>query len=173
MILATHAITGVALATITPDQPILAFTAGVVSHFLLDAIPHWDYELRSKRENENNPLNNDMIIGRDFWFDLIKLGADTFLGLVLGWLFFYSFFIGHGSLGLLTFTAGAIGGLLPDALQFAYFKLRPPAGGWLTALQRFHYWIHADHEKKLEPVIGVISQAFLVAVIISAVKFIL
>jgi hypothetical protein len=170
MILATHAITGVALATIMPDRPFMAFTTGVVSHFLLDAIPHWDYDLRSKREDENNPLNNDMIIGRDFWFDLIKLGADTFLGLGLGWIFFQSFFLDHGSLGLLTFTAGAIGGLLPDALQFAYFKLRSPS---LTAIQRFHYWIHADHEKKLEPAIGVISQAFLVAVIISAVKFIL
>ena len=173
MILATHAIAGAALAAIMPDRPILAFTAGVASHFLLDAIPHWDYELRSKQEDKNNPLNNDMIIGRDFWLDLIKLGADTFLGLGLGWLFFQSFFLDHGALGFLTFVAGAIGGLLPDALQFAYFKLRPPAGGWLTTLQRFHYWIHADHDHKLEPIIGIISQAFIVAVVVLTVKVIL
>ncbi|MFH1170506.1 MAG: hypothetical protein V1704_03015 [Candidatus Vogelbacteria bacterium] len=173
MILATHAITSAALAALMPDQPILAFTAGVASHFLLDAIPHWDYDLRSSRKDENNPLNNDMIIGRDFWFDLIKLGADTFLGLALGWLFFHQFFLDHGSLGLLTFAAGAIGGLLPDALQFAYFKLRPPAGGWLTALQRFHYWIHADQAWKLKPLVGIVSQTLLVATIILTVKIIL
>src|SRR3989344_6041507 len=133
MILATHAIAGAALAATMPDQPILAFIAGAASHFLLDAIPHWDYELRSSRKDEKNPLNNDIMIGRDFWFDLIKLGTDALVGLVLSWLFFQSFFTGQ--LGLLTFTAGAAGGLLPDALQFAYFKLRSP---WLTALQRFH-----------------------------------
>lgn len=144
MILATHAIAGAALAAAMPDRPILAFTAGAASHFLLDAIPHWDYKLRSSRKDEDNPLNNDIVIGRYFWFDLIKIGTDALLGLILSWLFFHSFFADHGQLGLLTFIAGAIGGLLPDALQFAYFKLRSP---WLTALQRFHYWIHADHTR--------------------------
>ena len=168
MILATHAIAGAALAAAMPGQPVLAFAAGAASHFLLDAIPHWDYELRSSRKDEKNPLNNDIVIGRDFWFDLIKLGADTFVGLTLSWFFFQSFFIGQ--LGLSTFAMGAVGGLLPDLLQFVYFKLRSP---WLTALQRFHQWIHADHDHKLEPVIGIISQAFLIAIIISTVRFIL
>lgn len=170
MILATHAITGAAFAAVMPDRPILAFTTGVMSHFLLDAIPHWDYELRSKREDASNPLNNDMIINREFWFDLIKLGADTFVGIGLGWLFFHQFFTNYGSLGLLTFAAGVIGGLLPDALQFAYFKFRSPA---LTALQRFHYSIHADHARKLKPLVGVVTQALIVVAIILVVKIIL
>ena len=169
MILATHAIAGAALAATMSDQPVLSFTAGFISHFLLDAIPHWDYKLRSKQEDGSNPLNNDIAIGRDFWFDLIKISGDALLGLALSWLFFHSFFSGHGSLGLLTFTAGATGSLLPDALQFAYFKLRSP---WLTALQRFHYWIHADHARKIKPAIGIPLQILLVAAIILAVKFI-
>src|SRR3989338_1463162 len=168
MILATHAIAGAALASMMPDRPGLAFIAGVISHFLLDTIPHWDYQLRSKREDKSNPLDNDIIIGHDFWFDLIKISGDALLGLILSWLFFYQTFTGE--LGVTTFVAGAIGGLLPDAFQIAYFKLRSP---WLTILQRFHYWIHADREKKLEPIIGVISQAFLIALIVSTVKFIL
>src|SRR3990167_1259005 len=101
MILATHAIAGAALVVAIPERPILAFAAGVASHFLLDTIPHWDYELRSSQKDENNPLNNDIVIGSDFWFDLIKIGTDTFLGLALSWFFFFPFFTGHGSLGLL------------------------------------------------------------------------
>lgn len=168
MILATHAIAGAALAAIMPDRPAFAFAAGVASHFLLDAVPHWDYKLRSIRKDEKNPLNNDIVINSDFRFDLIKIGGDALAGLGLGWLFFHSFFTGQ--LGLLTFAMGAGGGLLPDLLQFAYFKLRSP---WLTALQRFHRWIHADRARKLNPLVGIATQVLLVATIVLAVKFIL
>ena len=170
MILATHAIAGAAVAALISNRPVLAFVAGAASHFLLDAIPHWDYELQSKQEDEKDPLNNDMAIGRDFWFDLIKLGGDTLIGLVLGWFFFRSFFTDYGLLGFFTFAAGITGGLLPDALQFAYFKLRSP---WLTALQRFHHFIHADHDRKLKPLVGIVSQVLLVTTIILAVKIII
>lgn len=168
MILATHAIAGVALAAAIPNQPLLAFTTGIASHFLLDAIPHWDYELRSSRKDKNNPLNDDIVMGRDFWSDLIKLGGDTMIGLVLAWFFFHQFFINQ--LGLLTFASGVAGGLLPDALQFAYFKLRSP---WLTVLQRFHNFIHAGHARKLKPSIGIVSQTLIVATIILTMKIIL
>ncbi|MDH2348696.1 hypothetical protein [Bradyrhizobium sp. SSUT77] len=43
MILSTHAIVGGAIASLIPDQPALAFVAGIVSHFVIDAIPHSDY----------------------------------------------------------------------------------------------------------------------------------
>lgn len=168
MILATHAVAAAALAATMPNQPVLAFAAAGASHFLLDAIPHWDYELRSSRKDRNNPLNDDIVLGRDFWFDSIKLGADTVLGLALTWFLFRSFFT--GPLGTLTFAAGITGGLLPDLLQFAYFKLRWP---WLTTLQRFHYWIHADHNRKLKPFIGITLQALIAATIILAVKVML
>lgn len=168
MILTTHVIAGAALAAAVPNRPMLAFVASAASHFLLDAIPHWDYKLRSSRKDKDNPLNNDIVVGRDFWFDLIKISVDALVGLALGWFFFHSFFTGQ--LAVLTFVAGAIGGLLPDALQFAYFKFRSP---WLTALQRFHYWIHADYARKLKPAVGIITQTLLVTTIIIAVKFIL
>lgn len=170
MILATHAIAGAALAAAMPNRPMLAFVAGAASHFLLDAIPHWDYKLRSSWKDKNNPLNDDIAIGRDFWFDLTKISGDALIGLILSWFFFRSFFIGHGWLSLLTFVAGVTGGLLPDAFQFAYFKLRSP---WLTSLQRFHYWIHADYARKLKPLVGVITQTLLIIAIILATKFIL
>jgi hypothetical protein len=47
MILSTHAVVGGAIASLVPSDPILAAAAGFASHFAIDAIPHWDYPLRS------------------------------------------------------------------------------------------------------------------------------
>ena len=47
MILITHAIVGGAIASLLPSQPALAVCAAFASHFAIDAIPHWDYPLRS------------------------------------------------------------------------------------------------------------------------------
>jgi hypothetical protein len=42
MILSTHAIVGAAIASFLPSHPTIAFVLGFGSHFVLDAIPHWD-----------------------------------------------------------------------------------------------------------------------------------
>lgn len=47
MILCTHAIIGGAIASLLPLNPAAAAIAGFASHFAIDAIPHWDYPLRS------------------------------------------------------------------------------------------------------------------------------
>jgi hypothetical protein len=47
MILSTHAIVGGALASLFPSHPVVIIAAGFASHFAIDAIPHWDYKLRS------------------------------------------------------------------------------------------------------------------------------
>ncbi|MEK7552972.1 MAG: hypothetical protein AAB505_02605 [Patescibacteria group bacterium] len=163
MILATHAITGAALATLVPTRPGLAFVVGFASHFLLDAIPHWDYELRSKHENDQDYLQNDLVVGRNFYLDLIKIGFDALAGLFLAWAIFHSFFTDHGRLGIVTFLAGTAGGVLPDLLQFCYFKLRWPI---LTQLQRFHHWIHTNYRIKHRPVLGLTLQLLFVALVV-------
>lgn len=137
MILTNHAIAGAALATLTPNQPLVGFTAGFLSHFVLDAIPHWDYSLDSIKEDNNNPMNNDIVINYDFVKDILKIGLDGIIGvlfacLILGFYMKHSIFI---------VLCGAIGAMTPDALQFAYMKCRREP---LVSLQRFHLWIHAD-----------------------------
>jgi hypothetical protein len=47
MILSTRAIVGGALASVFPSHPVVVIAAGFASHFAIDAIPHWDYPLRS------------------------------------------------------------------------------------------------------------------------------
>jgi hypothetical protein len=51
--LTTHAIVGAAIASVIPAHPFFAIAAAFASHFLLDAIPHWDYPIRSDSVNPN------------------------------------------------------------------------------------------------------------------------
>lgn len=151
MILATHAVAGAAVANLLPGHPMLGFVAGFVSHFFLDAIPHWHYALLSSRHDHNNPMNSDIVLNKDFPLDLFKMGCDTLLGIELAVLFFHvstPYFLSATLLG-------AIGGILPDALQFAYFKWRHEP---LVSLQRFHHWIHAKESLDRYPIFGPFAQ---------------
>ena len=47
MLITPHVATGVAVGSLLPS-PLLALLAGVVSHFLLDMIPHWDPDPRRR-----------------------------------------------------------------------------------------------------------------------------
>ena len=89
MILSVHAVIGVAAAQMFPENPILAFGAAFLSHFIADALPHWDYPLSSKKEDKNNVLNEDMVIGqKGFILDLVKIGLDAGAGLALSYFIF-------------------------------------------------------------------------------------
>ena len=163
MVLATHLIIGGVLGGVIGDQPTLAFTAGVFSHFLLDAIPHWDYPLRSHQVDPDNQLNISMTLNRDFLIDLIKISGDLTIGVFLLWLasLFFGWPINSSVLW------GVLGGILPDFLQFAYFKLKWPI---LRQLQRFHLWIHSRHRLKTWTILGPILQVVMVAIIILAAR---
>lgn len=140
MILAKHAIAGAAVASLTPNEPLIGFATGFLSHFILDAIPHWDYSLDSKKEDENNPMNDDMIINRAFTKDLLKISFDGIVGILVSYLIFYFFL----KISVVVILCGAIGAMIPDALQFVYMKWRHEP---FVSLYRFHLWIHSD--KKL------------------------
>lgn len=137
MTLTTHAIVGTAAARIFSFHPVAAFCAAFASHFLIDALPHWDYNLRSAKKDEQNPMQNDMIIGKDFFIDLVKIGFDALLGIVLS----YGIFQPVGRYEILIVALGAFAGILPDPLQFVYFKWRHEP---MVSLQKFHTWIHTD-----------------------------
>ncbi len=158
MILSTHAVTGAVLATLVPNNPVLGFIIGFGSHFVLDAIPHWDYKLKSSRRNKLEPLNNDLIISKDFFKDLLKIGLDAALGLFLSILLLGA--IRHYS--ILIILCGAIGGMAPDFLQFVYFKWRHEP---LISLQKFHIWMHAKSSLKNRPVLGIFCQVAVVVLV--------
>ncbi len=158
MILVTHGFIGAAIGRLLPYNPLAAFALGAASHFLSDAIPHWHYPLLSQKRDKENPMNNDLIIGKGFLTDLVGIGLDCALGLVLPIIIFQGWDgLANPSPAIL---AGAIGGILPDPLQFLYMKWKK---GPIVALQRFHMWIHAKTDLDRHHLLGIGSQ-FLVIV---------
>jgi hypothetical protein len=67
MVLSTHAIVGAAISSFITSQPAAAFVLGFASHFALDAIPHWDYPIKSSSVNPNigGPIALDRAFLRD------------------------------------------------------------------------------------------------------------
>jgi hypothetical protein len=151
MILSTHALVGAAIANMFPSHPGVAFAAGFASHFALDAIPHADYPIRSASVDPKicAPLRFD----RALLLDAITIGADGMLGLVCAFLLFAS------AANQWAILLGAIGAMLPDALQFLYARFPHEP---LKTLQRFHRWAHTTVDIKDRVVLAVGSQALLV-----------
>ena len=160
MTLATHAVFGAGIAQIFPNHPIVGFGLGFASHFALDAIPHWDYKILSlQKKNESDNMTSDMKVDINFFYDFLRIGSDFSIGIILSLLFFANDLSTHS---IILALAGAIGGVLPDFLQFVYFKLRCEP---LISLQKFHIFIHA--KKKLDdyPKLGFSIQAIAVFLI--------
>jgi hypothetical protein len=152
MTLTTHAIFGAGLASLVPQHPIAAFSLGFVSHFVLDAIPHWDYDILS--ESVDPDFGARVTFDRRLFLDAIRIGGDMCLGIILGLLLF-GFFEHQNFYGIFVVFCGAIGAIVPDALQFVYahFKREP-----LVSLQVFHQWIHTNIRLRGRPLLGVSLQ---------------
>jgi hypothetical protein len=163
MTLTTHAIAGAAIASVLPSHPILGFTVGFASHFLLDSIPHWDYSLRSTKKDPNNSMNDDMVINKNFVFDLFKIGFDVALGLII-----VLFLFGISNFHLVWMPIwGAIGAITPDALQFVYFKWRHEP---FVSLQRFHIGIQRNKQLNNYPVLGILLQTIVIVFLVVVSK---
>jgi hypothetical protein len=155
MILSTHAIAGAAIASFLPSHPAAAFVLGFASHFALDAIPHWDYPIRSASVNPK--INAPVTFDRTLLRDAVTIGADGSFGILAALVLFAS------PEGLWAVLSGAFGAMLPDPLQFVHARFRHEP---LETLQRFHRWIHTDMVIKEHVVLGVGSQLLLVALIV-------
>lgn len=153
MVLSPHIIVGASLANLLTFNPLIAFFIGFISHFLLDAIPHWDYEIKFINNNEDK-LKKELNLNKNFKIDLLKIGLDFLLGLIV-----LSFFIDGQNLYILLF--GALGGIFPDLLQVLYYKFKVEP---LKSLQKFHVvFIHSDLFKfKIIP--GILTQIFVVII---------
>jgi len=154
MILSTHAVVGGALASLFPSHPVAAFAVGFASHFLIDAIPHWDYPLRSISLGpgaRNNQIRLTSALARD----VALIAFDAIVGLAIA----IGFFATPST--IVAVLAGAVGAMLPDPLQFVH-TLYPHEP--LASLQRLHRWFHTKHQ--LHWPIGVSSQMTFVAAVV-------
>lgn len=83
MIAAAHMLAGAAVATSIP-APALALPLALASHYILDAIPHREYDVSYRRIADAQKRR------KQFWIDFLKFGADTgsgmlAVGLLTGW----------------------------------------------------------------------------------------
>lgn len=140
MVLTPHAVVGAALASAFGLDPATALVAGFASHFLLDSLPHWDYQLASANIDENNPLNNNIPLTKEAFWDWAKIGLDLFLGLSLVFLFFT---LNGQDIWLWSLLMGAFGGLLPDGLQVLFMRWRREP---FKTFFRFHLFIHSPRK---------------------------
>jgi hypothetical protein len=159
--LTTHAIVGAAIASVMPAHPSLALAAAFASHFLLDAIPHWDYPIRS--DSVKPGVAAAMRYDWALFTDVFTIGTDAILGIGLALLL-----LARPSDLVLVFC-GACAAILPDALQFAYTRF--PRGP-LVSLQRFHLWMHASRNLNARPILGLSAQIGLVLVVLLVAKLV-
>ncbi|MEX1026638.1 MAG: hypothetical protein WD049_01335 [Candidatus Paceibacterota bacterium] len=152
MVLSTHSVIGATTATILTRDPALGFLVGVASHFLLDMVPHWDYTLASKRDPGTDDVQHKtMVFGRAFLFDCVKMGFDFGLGIAVVSVLAFS----EPSVAWVL-VAGLWGGVLPDILQFCYFRA-PRVFGWA---QMIHESVHSRFEI-VRATDGIFAQALL------------
>jgi hypothetical protein len=166
MILAAHAIAGAALGRWS-QNPVISFALGFASHFVLDAIPHWQYKLNSKIYDED-PMKEDMILNKDFVRDIFLIGLDCLVGFSLS-IFLFQGWAGLNNLSL-PILFGSLGGVSPDALQFLFWKLKEEP---LLAIQKFHKWAHAKKNFAYDSKAGFFLQIAVVAAIVLVSKILI
>jgi hypothetical protein len=150
MILASHIIISGILASKTQNY-FLAALIGLISHYVLDAIPHWDYlsdEFQFKTKTDKSFIKRT-----EFWQEIIKISADGLAGLGLLALFVFL----DKDANIMSLIISAFFGVLPDAMQFLHWLTGWKFIKWNTDLQEFvHNLIH----KKINPGFqsGIITQ---------------
>ncbi|MFH0805906.1 MAG: hypothetical protein ABIG88_01600 [Patescibacteria group bacterium] len=137
MVIIPHMLAGVAIGAHSPNVW-AAFCFGLLSHYLLDSLPHWEY-LDSLKVSK--------------FSQLIKIFIDFIIGsIIIVFLFLSSSFN-------IIIISGIIGALLPDFIEFLYvnFKIK-----LFRPLSIFHHKIH--YYKKVSFLKGSISQTIIVII---------
>ncbi len=152
MILATHAIVGVALT-----RPFTSYAAaaamGFVSHYVFDAIPHWHYYVpRIKRVVTATNYKPVSFLKPEFIPELLLIISDLMGGFFVAGLFFRSSNITH-------ILVAAFFAILPDLLVGLCRSMPHPV---LIAHDKFHRFMHARHLLDDYPILGIGSQVLIV-----------
>lgn len=129
MILLPHILVGAAIASRIPNiwGLILAF----LSHFVLDAIPHFEYSIKGIKRFKR----------RQFFRSLIKVELDFCLGVVI----FAFIATDLSSIKVIYGLLGIVAAVLPDGLMFFYYI---SGGRWFKRFYTLHYIVHTIKGKK-------------------------
>lgn len=150
MILTPHTIVGAVIANITPTNPALGFSMAFASHYLLDMLPHVDYDITHFLDKDNKSFK--IVFGNTkSALHLLAIILDFFIGLTICLFLFVS-----DRRTLYITLVGVAGGVLPDIFQFLYFKFKVQP---FIFFQKVHDKIHYNIEKnKNGEIWGIIMQ---------------
>ncbi|MBI4433893.1 hypothetical protein HY632_03900 [Candidatus Uhrbacteria bacterium] len=152
--MSVHAPVG-ALIGVWVKNPATAFVLGMLSHFLLDLIPHGDERLL-----DHLPPGPRM--RRLFLYG----GLDAAV-MSMGMVALFTPWKAFPEMGVL---AGAVGGVLPDILQG--FRELMPTNRFLHAYYRFHNFFHCEIIRYESPfVVGMLTQLATLIVVVEVLWF--
>jgi len=166
MRLTTHAAAGVLIGTLSPD-PIAAFSAGFVSHFFLDMVPHEKSE-DLILEYPDHQIRNSTVVKRRTFFSIFDLFFTAVI-VIIAW------FLSArkpDSMGIFwVLLSGIIGGLLPDCVVILTFFLD---NRFMRLYFKFHVKIHFIFSSvSVSNFVSILYQIILICIFITASIFIL
>lgn len=142
MILTPHAIVGATLANIFPSEPALGFGLAFASHYVLDMIPHTDYDI-SNFINTDTKTIKSIFKSAGASLHLLFIIIDFVVAIFLCVLLFV-----RDDKSLLLTAIGVVGGLLPDLFQFIYCKYKNQPWIFFQKIHdKLHHIIKAKNEK--------------------------
>ncbi|MFH1455254.1 MAG: hypothetical protein ABIF22_02970 [bacterium] len=157
MILTPHAIVGATLANIFPNDPALGFGLAFFSHYILDMLPHTDYDINNFLEQKTQTVKS---IFKSFGSALHF--SFTLLDLIVAIILCILFFVRDEKTAIITLL-GIVGGLLGDFFQFMYYKYKNQP--WIF-LQKIHDKTHNIYKIKIKPILGYFAQLTLITLVL-------
>lgn len=118
-----HALTGATVAALI-DKPALALPAALLSHFIADAMPHWDYKVSGGVSGRLRIMSVDLLLS------LALLGILAATVDAKPWLI----------------VAGGLLAIAPDAMWLRFFLSGKPSihgnrRSLINRIRQFHFWI--------------------------------
>lgn len=157
MTLTTHSIIAAAVTKpLMRMHPILIFAVAMATHYLSDAIPHWDYKIVSLENAEDKDHRHISSNRKLITTDIRNFAIDGFLGAAI------VLFVIRPVTTQQWIWAGlaVIAGCLPDFLQ-ALHVLKLPL---LRLHQKFHDMFHTNIRLGSYPLLGIPFQAAIAAI---------
>lgn len=134
MIITPHILAGAVVGSRIHNYWLVAILS-VAVHFLLDSIPHKEYDTDDLDSNR---------AGKGMIFDLIKVALDFAIGIGLS--IYFGVFAGGYDLNY--FLTGMFFGILPDFISYSRILFNFPEP---KALTKFHDGLHLFSRKKYMP----------------------
>jgi hypothetical protein len=138
MILTPHAIVGASLANMFPNDPVLGFGLAFASHYLLDMIPHAEYDIHNFIDRQNKTTRTIFHTIKSFIKMPPIILIDFFVGVSLCSLIFI-----RDEKTLYLTMIGIFASVLPDFLQFIYLQYKNRF--WIK-VQKIHDYFHGENQ---------------------------